>query len=686
MTSDPGSPAPDVSVVGARGVQVGDDNVQYNVFLPAAAVTWPVRVGVVPPLADCYQVRTDVLEGGDRARVVTGMGGVGKSQLAAAYAHEQAGRVDLLAWIDANSRAAVVSSYAQAATELGHQPTSAADAARWFLAWLQNNTAKTWLVVLDDLADPADLRGLWPTGRGGGVVVTTRRTDAALFGKGRERIAVGPYTPAQARSYLAEKLGPAAQQDAVDGLVADLGALPLALAQATAFMLDRGETCAGYRRRLGDRRRRLAELFPADALSDDYRATAAATWSLSIEAADRLPPTGVSRPLLELLAVLDPNGVPVDVVRTQAAAAYLGAPMPTGHDAAYHLARFSLVALDGDSVRVHALVQRAATEHLDDDRRHHLIRAAGDALLQIWPPVERDPRLGATLRANALALACRSDVALWTPEAHPVLVRTGRSLVDRGLLDAAIDYWLTLVGRSQDVLGPDHAVTLQLRTELVRSGGRAGHPAGALAAVEALVGDCLRVLGPDHANTLFVRGLLAYRRADAGCSAGDTVSAFERLLADELRVLGPDHPQTLIARHDVARWRGAAGDLAGAVAAFEQLLAERTRVLGGDHNDTLVTRDELAVWRGRGGDAAGAVAVLEHLLPDQLRLYGPEHPFTMNTRLRLAYWLERAGDVRRAVATLEHLLDDQIGALGADHPSTMSTRDLLRELHRRRWR
>jgi len=99
-----------------------------------------------------------------------------------------------------------------------------------------------------------------------------------------------------------------------------------------------------------------------------------------------------------------------------------------------------------------------------------------------------------------------------------------------------------------------------------------------------------------------------------------------------------------------------------------------------------VTRDELAAWRGRGGDAAGAVAVLEHLLPDQLRVYGPAHPFTMNTRLRLAYWLERAGDVRGAVATLEHLLDDQIGALGAEHPSTMSTRDLLRKLHRRRWR
>jgi hypothetical protein len=118
------------------------------------------------------------------------------------------------------------------------------------------------LVVLDDLTDPADLQELWPAGPGGSTVVTTRRTDAALSGRRRRRIPVGLYSPEQAGSYLAEKLD--ADQRAprlaeVDELAADLGFLPLALAQAAAFMVDRGETCTGYRRRLTDRRRRLAE-------------------------------------------------------------------------------------------------------------------------------------------------------------------------------------------------------------------------------------------------------------------------------------------------------------------------------------------------------------------------------------------------------------------------------------------
>jgi len=64
-------------------------------------------------------------------------------------------------------------------------------------------------------------------------------------------------------------------------------------------------------------------------------------------------------------------------------------------------------------------------------------------------------------------------------------------------------------------------------------------------------------------------------------------------------VLGADHPDTLSARHNVAYWRGAAGDPAGAVAAFQELLADRLRVLGADHPDTLITRRNLAYWRGQ---------------------------------------------------------------------------------------
>jgi hypothetical protein len=100
----------------------------------------------------------------------------------------------------------------------------------------------------------------------------------------------------------------------------ELGWLPLAMSQATAYVVDAGITCAGYRALLADRAQRLADLRPA-ALPDDQTTSVAAVWALSLDRADHHLPVGVARPLLQLASMLDPNGIPE--------AALTGAPART---------------------------------------------------------------------------------------------------------------------------------------------------------------------------------------------------------------------------------------------------------------------------------------------------------------------------------------------------------------------
>ena len=350
-------------------------------FAGRQSITWPHLVGVVPPLADCRQDRpadhdlVAATTGGGTVvvcQVLTGLGGVGKTQLAAGLAHRvwQWREVDLLVWVTATSRTSVVTGYAQAAADVsGVDDTDPDQAAARFLAWLAS-TGRRWLVVLDDLTDPADLRGLWPPTTGvGRTVVTTRRRDTAVTG-GRHVVQVGLFTPAESVHYLGDKLdNDPARLDQTDQLADDLGHLPLALAQAAAYILDRGLTCAAYRRRLADRRRRLTDMAPA-ALPDDHRDTIAAAWSLSIDLADRTTPVGVARPVLELAALLDPNAVPVDLFTTGSALGYLTERRNTGlpveaddaTDALHCLDRLNLITLDQptNTVRVHGLVQGPA--------------------------------------------------------------------------------------------------------------------------------------------------------------------------------------------------------------------------------------------------------------------------------------------------------------------------------------
>ncbi|MFJ9871332.1 tetratricopeptide repeat protein [Streptomyces sp. NPDC101165] len=685
---------------------------------PRTPAAWPHRVGVFPPRALSFQHRAEVdqlraaVDSGGAAvltQVLTGTGGVGKTQLAADYARTawDSGEVDVLVWISASSRSAITAGYAQAGVEvLAADPREPEQAARAFLAWLDPKAGQKpcrWLVVLDDVADPADMRGWWPpTNRAGRALVTTRRREAALTGAGRHQVTVGLFTPQEAAAYVTSELAAHDRHeptDQVDSLASELGYLPLALAQSAAYLVDADLTCASYRELLANRIRKLADLLPeSGALPDDQTATVAATWALSIERANQIRPAGLARPMLQLTSMLDPNGIPAAALTCQPALVHLTEHRtPTGTGATHHSAqvsaedaalalralhRLSLIdhspSTPHQAVRVHQLIQRAVRDTLPPCQHDQLALTAADALTAAWPAVERDTVLAQALRANTTALVRTAEDALYRPAAPTVLFRLGISLGESGQVTTARDHFEHMAVTACNRLGPDHPDTLTTRSHHARWRGEAGDAAGAAAELAELLADQTRVLGPDHLHTLITRHSLARRRGAAGDVAG-AVSAFEDLLADETRVLGPEHPHTLIVRHNLALWRGEAGDVAGAASAFEDLLADRIRLLGTDHPDTLATRHDLAQFRGRARDAAGAAAAFEDLLADQTRVLGPDHPHTLITRHSLAWCRGEAGDAIGATAALTELLADRIRVLGSDHPHTLATQhDLAR--------
>ncbi|MFI1094140.1 tetratricopeptide repeat protein [Streptomyces sp. NPDC020917] len=670
---------------------------------------WPHQVGEIPPRAGCFQHRAEIVRlrsavhtGGTAVlgQVLTGMGGVGKTQLAADYARTAwaMGEIDVLVWITAGSRTAAINGYARAGVEmLGADPGDPDWAAAAFLAWLEPKPQKRlcrWLVVLDDVADPADLDGLWPpdspTGR---TLITTRRRDAALSGHGRRLVSVGLFTPGEAAAYLAAALAIQGRTEPPSHLAAladDLGHLPLALSQAAAYLVDAAISSSAYRMLLADRARDLAETVP-DRLPDGQSHTMAAAWALSVDHADQLRPAGLARPMLQLMAFFDPNGIPASVVHSapardylrvgwsSSAAANVGGDVTAAHvhSAVRVLHRLSLVDHDPDAahraVRVHQVIQRAVRDTLSRPEQEAIARIAADALTAAWPGVERDTDLAQALRANATALARTADDALHRPNVHALLYRCGNSIGVAGQAAAAADHFQRLTDAARHHLGPDHVDTLAARHDLAYWRGAAGDVTGAVVDFDRLLADRLRVLGPDHPHTLTTRGNLAYWQGGAGDVANAT-AALNKLLVDRLRVSGPDHPDTLSTRHDIARFRQRGGDVAGAAAELSELLADRLRVLGPDHPDTLSTRHDLACWRGDFGDVVGGAAELLELLADRLRVLGPDHPDTLTTRHHQSRLRGKSGDAAGAVADFEALLGDVTRVLGPDHPQTLDVR------------
>jgi tetratricopeptide (TPR) repeat protein len=713
------------------------------------APTGPVLVGRPPLRADAFQERPvlrDAFAGNtttDRTatmgQVITGDGGTGKTQLAAAAFAAALRDVDIAVWINARTRSDVVATYARAyAAVRSIVPTQdegeAEQQATNLLGWLAT-TGQRWLIVLDDVADPADLRGLWPSGTGGRVIVTTRRRDAELLARGQV-VDVNTFRRTESLAYLAAKLNgvagmPAGVLDDADGLAADLGDLPLALSHATATIINDGIRCRDYRTLFASGAHRLNDVLPSDPADagDDYVYPVSSTWSLARDRADRLRPAGLAGPMLDVIAVLDPNGIPETVLTGAPMCRYLTAGDATvARQAIRNLWRLSLVTHDPidpvRSVRMHALAQRANIERMPPDATAHAVRVAADALVSAWPAIDAGTALGQALRANAATLIERHPTALWRTIAHPVLFRMGGSLADSGLIAGAMAYCTELAAAAAQhlgtdhpdalraryhlagahsaagdlaaagtayrelladqarVLGADHADTLTTRADLGWWQGTAGDPSAAVAAFRDLLADRTRVLGRDHRDTLFTRNCLARWRARAG-SPAEAIETFEHLLRDECRLLGAHHPDTLATRNNLAYVRGKAGDPRGALAEIEQVLAGRIRLLGPDHPRTLTTRAHLARWRGEAGDATGAAAAFADILADELRVLGLDHPRTCITRACLARWRGEAGDATGAVAALEGVLADRYRLLGDDHPDTVETRQDLGHWRRR---
>ncbi|MEU8038923.1 tetratricopeptide repeat protein [Streptosporangium sp. NPDC049078] len=663
-------------------------------------------IGAIPEEADCFQQRDYVsqLENAlntddpsSKFQLLIGPGGVGKTQLAAYFARQVLAQkaADVVIWASASSRETVQSAYMQAITELtGADISDAEHATQRFLAWTQTTDQK-WLVVLDDVATPATLRDLWPPKHAGGrVLVTTRRRDAALLGRGRKRISIGLFKPSEATRYLMTKLAThdrVEDQSEVAALAHDLGHLPLALAQAVAYLIDSNLSSAEYRTLLADRRHALHQLLPdISSLPDDHHSIVTATWSLSIEQADLLPPTGLARPVLQLASMLDPNGIPEAVITSHAALDYIkeyrtemGASNPAADfeiDEAATIAtlrnlhRLNLLDNYADNpelaVRIHSLVQRAVVESMPTEQLESAVVAAADGLVEIWPEEYTQSNIVRALRSNAEALYLRADPILLDKFCHDVLFRLGNSFLEAGLASAAVKHFSGLRYKVDQLSVPDRMDTYFIRLHMAEAMEDSGNIAGALIEYRSLLQDEIKRQGIDAEEVLHVRSILAESVGHAGDALG-SVRAFEELLQDRIRIQGTDHESTLDTRRRLAAARSYAGDTAGAIAAFQELLADEIRIHGSDHHQTRHTYLHLAEEMGRHGDVDGAIGILERIVNDDTRIHGKNSKETFGSRHRLGEWYLEDKRITKAVDLFQKLLDDHIGTFGEGHPHTL---------------
>ncbi|MFE6056854.1 tetratricopeptide repeat protein [Kitasatospora sp. NPDC056446] len=640
--------------------------------------------------------------------------------------------MDVLVWAPATTRSVLVGAFAQAAAELigSDAPEDPEHAAAAFLAWLEPKAGRPacrWLVVLDDVADPADLTGLWPAASPTGqTLVTSRRRDPALL-SGRHTVTLGVFTATEAHAYLMGAFAPglldvdlANPVRDLDALADDLGHLPLALSQAAAYiaeLADAGMTTADYRRLLSDRTRMLRNAAP-DRLPDGQALTVAATWSLSIEHADTLRPLGLARRMLCLLSFLDPNGIPETVLTNGPALVYLGLnreapwrrhlqlelypgfparpgyPQPASPGTGYG---YPSVPHKPEYLRSSYLGHRTTTGR---DTPSTARQAVADVLDMAESQMEGTDRADAEMQARAVLSVLRRLSLIERSHDRAAGVRV-HVMVQRAVHDTLPrDEYSRLARTAGDVLlaawpdiERDTTLASELRANAMALAGHAGTAlylthahlvlhatgsslgnAGQASAARDLFSHLTTVttlhLGPNHPSTLAARSGLGRWRGEAGDPAG-AVAVFTELLPDLTRVLGRSHPDTLAVRGRLVHWRTEAEGPESTYTAFSELLSDAASVWGLHHPDTLRLRSQTAHWRGEAGDPAGAQDMCDSLFPDVASRWGLRHPDTLRLRSQMAHWRGVAGDPAGAYTICNSLVPDLLRVWGPDHPDTL---------------
>ena len=653
---------------------------------PSLPATWnvphrrsPTFTGRDEELADLHAGLTSVLPGAS-FQAVSGLGGVGKTQLAVEYAYRHANEYDVVWWLRAEEPALLAADFAELAFALRLRARTepdqrlAVEAAR---RWLAQNSG--WLLIFDSAREPAHVAPYLATSGAGHVIITSRHASwrglaipIALRGLARE----------DSVSFLLGRSG-RSDDGSAELLAEALGDLPLALAQAAAYMEESGAPINLYLELFEKRRH---ELLRRSALGETAP-TVSTTWDIAFEEAQSRSPAAGE--LLRLAAFLAADDIPREGLAP--GAEYLPPALAEAvsdplvlDEAIAALRRCSLIEAQESTLSVHRLVQAVVRDRLSDEEYAMWAEAAVRVVYEGLSADLEDAGTGSPDRGRFLPhvrpAADHAEAAGVAREVtEQLLSRAAKFQLETGAFIASRDLLEKALSIAEAIHGDDHAHVATILTKLSRVLGELDEPEALTYAERALAID-MALYGEDHSSVARdynnIAKVLRKRRDLAGA-----ILNVERALAIDERLYGPDDPELIPRLNDLGFLRRVQGDLDGARQVLESALSRGETAWGRDHADlgSLLGNladvlPELAERERRAGNTATARARLEEargLLVRAVAIgeatYGPNHYVVSMRRNNLGLLLRDLGDIAGAYREISRALEIMKKEVGPGH-------------------
>jgi transcriptional regulator with XRE-family HTH domain len=595
-----------------------------------------------------------------------GIGGVGKTQLAAEFAHRFAASYDVTWWIDAEQDGLIGDQIVSLGLGLGCVPAGAGSETARSAVLAELRQRDRWLLIFDNAQAPADVAP-WLPGGGGHALITSRQRG---WDELASPIEVDVLTRAESIELLRRRVPRLTETDA-NQLATELGDLPLAIAQAAGFIADTGTPAGQY---LSLLQARAGQLLDQGVPGSYPRSLAAATALIADRLSGHDP---AAAELASLCAFLAPEPVPeylftgaVGVLPGELAAR-VADPLAWRQTLA-NLSKQSLARVDHRGLQMHRLTQAILRDRLSPASAVATRRCAEAILAATDPGDPPDPATW-TRWAQLMPHVLAADLAATDNPALRELVRRACwYLIERGDARAAHALMSSLRQRWRDRLGADHQHALMAGHYLAWALWELGRYTESRDLNRDTLEGHRAVFGEDHPDTLNSAHNLAMDLRMLG-DARAARDLDQDTLGRYRRSQGRDHLSTLRSASNLAADLRALGEASAARDLDQDTLERRRHVLGHDHPDTLNSAHNLAMDLRMLGDASAARDLDLDTLERRRHVLGNDHPETLKSASNLAADLRALGDPQAARDLDRDTLERRRRVLGHSHPDTLSS-------------
>ncbi|KAN0070712.1 hypothetical protein V8E54_010877 [Elaphomyces granulatus] len=674
---------------------------------------------------EIVELEQKILNNNDQVRkmAITGLGGVGKTQIALEIAYQVRDRKPecSIFWIPSTSIEMVEQAYMSIGKHLGLQAVTPTEMKMRVKAHLSSEKAGPWLLIVDNVDD----RSIWLTSDGSSAAMDTYLPQSkygfVLFTSRNQQLAtklVGPdvINICQMDDKMATNLLRASLIDknlvndhqTTRQLLHQLSCLPLAITQVASYINETGTSVATYLSLLQSQENVMVELLSQD-FEDEWRYaginnSVAVTWLISFKQIQRLNP--LASDYLLFMSCIDPRDIPLSLLPPDSSK--VKQQNTLGLLKAYS---FITGQADGQSVSLHRLVHVATRNWLrNGEMLEQWTVNTGKRLRDIFPSNKHENRIlwreylphalfvlqseefqndkqdredlqGRWAEAEKLFVqVLQTRKTVLGPE-HPDILTSMNNLAStywkQGRWTEAEKLQVQVVQTRRTVLGPEHPDTLESMNDLASTYWNQGRWTEAEKLQVQVMETSKTVLGPEHPNTLTNMNNLAVTYRNQGRWT-EAEKLQVQLIETCKAVLGPEHPDTLISMNSLAYTYRKQGRWTEAEKLQVQVIEASKTVLGPEHPDTLISMGTLALTYGSQGRWTEAEKLQVQEMEISKTVLGPDHPDTLTSMNNLSHTLKKLRRHDEALSMLQACVRLRNQRLGPSHPHTVDATATLK--------